>query len=242
MRISLSTHALIALVMALALIVATPMVFAEEANSTATAEPLATLTSVEGATADTTTVTEVSTKPAMTKEQRMQAWIEAYQARMTGRVTQVEQKQMQYGSKLEELRAKAEARIAAMRAGKGAVPTTPVKSMTAEQAACIAPLVDDREEAVAEAFGDYSTAITDAMSDRREALADAWALTDSTARATAVKAAWDAYKSASKSTHEAMRTARDAAHQTFRTGAKACGTNVPAEEVVAPAATDALTI
>ena len=76
---------------------------------------------------------------------------------------------------------------------------------------CMQTAVDVREDAVAAAFTGFNDSIKTALAARKAALHAAWGLSDKTARGTAVKTAWKAWKDASKKAHADLKKNRKAA-------------------------------
>lgn len=104
-----------------------------------------------------------------------------------------------------------------------------VKNKTVDLA-CVAAAVAKREAAIGTAFSTFSTAAQAALSARATALSAAWAMTDKTARRSAIKAAWRAYTTAIKASRKDLNTARHNAWAGFRTDTKACGPAATADE------------
>lgn len=89
--------------------------------------------------------------------------------------------------------------------------------------ACISSALDKRDSAVGSAFDAQNAAIKTALTARTTALKAAYALTDKTARRTAIRDAWKNWSTAVRAAKSTQKTSRNAAWTTFKTEAKACG-------------------
>ncbi len=96
-------------------------------------------------------------------------------------------------------------------------------ALTSTQLSCVSTAIEVRENAIIAAHDAFSISIKNALTVRRDALKAAWNLSDKTARETARKSAWSAFKTSSQAAHNAMRTARVAAWTTFNASATVCG-------------------
>lgn len=89
-------------------------------------------------------------------------------------------------------------------------------------AVCMQTAVVTRDTAVIAAVNAQSASWVNALEVRRDALKAAWAMTDATARKTAVRDAWKNYRNSRKEIREKFRSDRNAAWTQFKTDAKAC--------------------
>ncbi len=98
-------------------------------------------------------------------------------------------------------------------------------------ALCVQKAVDTREVAIQKAWTALNTSLSDALIVRQKALYDAWGLSDVSARATALKSAWTAWKDAHKSIFTTLKTNRTAIWNAYKTTMKnECKAVVPKEE------------
>lgn len=105
-----------------------------------------------------------------------------------------------------------------------------MQNLDATQLACVAKAVDARETAVGTAFDALNTSLKSALSTRKTSLAAAWVLTDGTARSTAIKAAWKAFKDTSRAAHKTAKLAKKDAWKGFKAAVSACNVNgMPSE-------------
>lgn len=89
--------------------------------------------------------------------------------------------------------------------------------------ACVSTALDKRDGAIGTAFDAQTSSVKAALTARTSALKAAYALTDKTARRTAIRAAWQAWSTAVRTAKSTQKTARNTAWTTFRTDMKACG-------------------
>lgn len=102
-------------------------------------------------------------------------------------------------------------------------------SATTTQSAldCVKDAVVIRENSITSTFTTYSSSMTTAYQNRLSALQSAWSNANPAERKTAVKKAWDDFKTTSKSTIKTMRDGNKTAWETFETARKSCkGGNV----------------
>lgn len=98
--------------------------------------------------------------------------------------------------------------------------------------ACIQAAVTTRDNSMITAVDTYQASIKSALSARRDALVAAYALTDRTARRTAVNAAWNAFRTGHKTAKTAFSTTRKAVWNKFTTDRKTCKVGFTADENV----------
>lgn len=89
--------------------------------------------------------------------------------------------------------------------------------------ACMSTAVDTRDTAVISAEASLHTAWSAALATRKDSLKTAWALSDTTARRQAIRAAWKAYRTSRSAAWKAWTTGRNGAWKTWSTDRKACG-------------------
>ena len=89
--------------------------------------------------------------------------------------------------------------------------------------ACMQSAIVERDNAVIAAVNTYHTAVVSALTARRDAFSTAWAITDRTARKTALKTALETFRSARKSASETFHKAKESAWSEFAKDRKACG-------------------
>ncbi len=105
-----------------------------------------------------------------------------------------------------------------------------MQNLDATQLACVAVAVDVRETAVGAAFTAMNNSLTSALSTRKTSLAAAWVMSDGTARANAINAAWKAFKDARHTAEKTAHTAQKDAWTGFKSAVKACNVNgMPSE-------------
>ena len=85
--------------------------------------------------------------------------------------------------------------------------------------------VDTRDSAIILAWDKYTTDVKSTLETRETALKAAWALTDKTARKTAIKGAWTNYRNAIKSAREALKKAKNDAWAQWKIDSKAAKGN-----------------
>ncbi len=95
--------------------------------------------------------------------------------------------------------------------------------------ACMSSAVDKRDTAVIAAFDTFTASVKAALTKRKDDLKAAWALTDATARKTALRTAWQNFTKSHKSARDAYRVARQAAWKQFKTDSKTCKGNASDE-------------
>ncbi len=103
--------------------------------------------------------------------------------------------------------------------------TTAPTATTGNQAAtlsCVASAVAKRESAIQAGFTALSSSWNLALTTRASDLAAAWAMTDKTARNTAIKDAWKKFTASKKAARKAYNDARKASWSQFSTDRKAC--------------------
>lgn len=91
---------------------------------------------------------------------------------------------------------------------------------------CVSTAVGVREDALLSAWNKFDDAVTAVLTARKSALISAWALTDRSARRSAVKEAWSTARKDRKSATATYKSERKTAWSTFKTSAKACGGDV----------------
>jgi hypothetical protein len=102
--------------------------------------------------------------------------------------------------------------------------------------------IDDREDALIEAWAGMHTATLNALTERRDALMKAWGLTDK-ARTAAVVKAWKEWRTDKKALTAEFRKDRKAAWDTFKKTAKTtCKVTVPKDEAQEKAVSDSISI
>ena len=94
---------------------------------------------------------------------------------------------------------------------------------------CSQTAMDTRDSVAADGQATLNTAMKAALSTRIAATKAAWALTDTTARTTALKAAWQAYHDAVKAAHDAHKVSQKTAEQAFHDAMKTCKDTVSAQ-------------
>ncbi len=94
---------------------------------------------------------------------------------------------------------------------------------------CIASAVAKRESAIQSAFSAMSSSWSSALATRASDLSSAWAMTDKTARNSAVRAAWKKFQDSQKAAKKAYNDARKAAWSQFTTDRKACKVSTTGE-------------
>jgi hypothetical protein len=98
-------------------------------------------------------------------------------------------------------------------------------------ATCVQQAVDVREVAIQSAFNKSNASIIDALKARQTALYAGWGQAEVSARNTALKDAWKAWKDARTSTGKTLKSERDSAWKTFKTTVKdTCKVSVPKED------------
>ncbi len=97
--------------------------------------------------------------------------------------------------------------------------------------ACMSTAVDTRDNAIISAEAALHMAWSTALTTRLTALKAGWALTDTTARRQAIKAAWKAYRPSHNAAWTAWRTARNTAWKTWKTDRKACGATAKDDKI-----------
>ncbi len=108
---------------------------------------------------------------------------------------------------------------------------------------CMAGAIDDREDALMEAWAAMHTSTLNALTERRDALMTAWGLTEAKARNAAVVKAWKAWRTDKKELTAEFRKDRKAAWEAFKKTAKTeCKVTVPKDEAQEKAASDSISI
>ncbi len=88
---------------------------------------------------------------------------------------------------------------------------------------CMQTASSKRDSAVIAGFDSYYSGIKTALQTRQSSLSNAWTYADRKARRSAIKSAWDAFRTSAKTTKKAFKESKGAAWSQFRTDAKACG-------------------
>lgn len=91
---------------------------------------------------------------------------------------------------------------------------------------CTFTALDKKDMAEVSAHEAFHTGMKTALSARKVSVTAALALTDATAKKTALKKAQEDFKIATKALNETMRKAHRATQSTFKTERKACGEDV----------------
>lgn len=87
---------------------------------------------------------------------------------------------------------------------------------------CVQAAVALRETTLIGVGDTFHTALTAALTTRSASLQAAWAITDATARRTARKDAWTAYKASMTAARDTAKASRQSAYTTFNTTMKTC--------------------
>ncbi len=88
---------------------------------------------------------------------------------------------------------------------------------------CISAAIEKRDSAVISGFSAFSTSVSAALTARKDALKAAVVMTDKTAKESARKKAWAAFKASSKTAHTSLVSARRSAWAAYSVDTKACG-------------------
>jgi hypothetical protein len=108
---------------------------------------------------------------------------------------------------------------------KCAASTTTTTPTVAYNASCASAAVIAEENSLQALRDTFNASMKTASMARRDALSAAFANTDATARATALKAAWDAFQTAQKAAQQTMMTSEKTLMQSFKTTMAGCGVN-----------------
>lgn len=110
-------------------------------------------------------------------------------------------------------------------------------------ATCMAEAIDDREDALMDAWADMSSSTMAAIEDRRDGLMDAWGLTVMKDRSTAIVKVWKEWRTDKKAITAEFRTDRKAAWDAFKKTAKnECKMVTPKDENLEKATSDSIAI
>jgi hypothetical protein len=88
--------------------------------------------------------------------------------------------------------------------------------------ACMQAAIEKRDTAIITAFDNYSSTVKNLLTIRKDELKAAWALTNKTARRTAIKAAWQKYSNGLKKAREEIKKAKKSAWKQFHIDERAC--------------------
>ena len=88
--------------------------------------------------------------------------------------------------------------------------------------ACVKSVVDKRESGIISNQSAFNSTAQTALETRRNRLSDAWSISDNKERKSAVKSAWNNFKTSSKSARKTLQDGNKSAWSTFETSRKAC--------------------
>jgi hypothetical protein len=110
-------------------------------------------------------------------------------------------------------------------------------------ATCMVEAIDDREDALMDAWGDMSSSTMAALEDRRDALMDAWGEATMKERTASVVKAWKEWRADKKAITAEFRKDRKAAWDTFKKTAKnECKMVTPKDENLEKATSDSIAL